>query len=217
MRTTAPLLLALLAAPLLPAADAPTRIIVSPLCAATESWNQDGKMDDYIGEWLCGCDPLAWGQVAVYHALNHGIPYGSWEPHEVSGEVTIVNGEKVTRLPRSSMYLEPYDWVAVRDRVEATRENGEKENPVARLMYDFGIIGGAAYASGATMATVDQEGFKDYFGFEDGYCYTRPSPYWNLPEGFDWDDMLHRILRVSLQVGRPFARGFTRRLPMAAI
>lgn len=210
MRTTAPLLFALLAAPLLPAADAPTRIIVSPLCAATESWNQDDKMDDYIGGWLCGCDPLAWGQVAVYHALNHGIPYGSWEPPEVPGEIVdyykgvTVNG---TVEMRSSMYLEPYDWVAVRDRVEVKRPNGEQENPVARLMYDFGILGGAQYTKGATMATVDQEGFKDYFDFEDGYCYTRPSPNWNMPEGFDWDDMLHRILRVSLQVGAPLCTG----------
>ena len=205
MRTTAPLLFALLAAPLLPAADAPTRIIVSPLCAATESWNQDGKMDDYIGGWLCGCDPLAWGQVAVYHALNHGVPSASFVPHQVENDV-VVGGKKEAR---QSLWLEPYDWVAVRDRTEATRKNGEKENPVARLMYDFGIIGGGTYAQGATMATVDQEGFKGYFGFEDGYCYTRPSPDWimHMPEGFDWDDMLHRILRVSLQVGAPLCTG----------
>ena len=203
MRTTAPLLLALLAAPLLPAADAPTRVIVSPLCAATESWNQDGKMDDYIGGWLCGCDPLAWGQVAVYHALNHGVPSASFVPPQVENTV-IVGGKEEAR---QSLWLEPYDWAAVRDRTEAKRENGETENPVARLMYDFGTIGGGTYASGATMATVDQEGFKAYFDFEDGYCYTRPSPYWNLPEGFDWDDMLHRILRVSLQVGAPLCTG----------
>ena len=160
-------------------------------------------MDDYIGGWLCGCDPLAWGQVAVYHALNRGVPSASFVPPQVENEV-VVGGKKEVR---QSLWLEPYDWVAVRDRAEATRKNGEKENPVARLMYDFGTIGGGTYASGATMATVDQEGFKDYFGFEDGYCYTRPSPYWNLPEGFDWDDMLHRILRVSLQVGAPLCTG----------
>lgn len=203
MKTSVSLLFAFGTCASLWAASAPERIIVSPLCDATKSWDQDDKMDDYIGGWLCGCDPLAWGQVAVYHALNHGVPSGTWKPPAVSGEVT-VNGKKVTR---SSKYQEPYDWAAVRDRTEAKRKNGETENPVARLMYDFGIIGGAAYASGATMATVDQEGFKDYFGFEDGYCYTRPSPYWNLPEGFDWDDMLHRILRVSLQVGAPLCTG----------
>ena len=162
-------------------------------------------MDDYIGGWLCGCDPLAWGQVAVYHALNHGVPSASFVPPQVENKV-VVGGKEETR---KSLRREPYDWVAVRDRTEATRKNGETENPVARLMYDFGIIGGGTYAQGATMATVDQEGFKDYFGFEDGYCYTRPSPDWimHMPEGFDWDDMLHRILRVSLQVGAPLCTG----------
>lgn len=204
MKTSVSLLFAFGTCASLWAASAPERVIVSPLCAATESWNQDGKMDDYIGEgWLCGCDPLAWGQIAVYHALNHGIPSASFVPPQVENTV-IVNGKEEAR---QSLRLEPYDWVAVRDRTEATRENGETENPVARLMYDFGIIGGATYASGATMATVSPKGFKDYFDFEDGYCYTRPSPYWNLPEGFDWDDMLHRILRVSLQVGAPLCTG----------
>lgn len=203
MKTSVSLLFAFGTCASLWAASAPERVIVSPLCAATESWNQDGKMDDYIGGWLCGCDPLAWGQVAVYHALNHGVPSASFVPPQVENTV-IVGGKKEER---QSLWLEPYDWVAVRDRTEATRKNGEKENPVARLMYDFGTIGGGTYAQGATMATVDQEGFKDYFGFEDGYCYTRPSPYWNLPEGFDWDDMLHRILRVSLQVGAPLCTG----------
>lgn len=203
MKTSVSLLFAFGVGASLWAASAPERVIVSPLCAATESWDQDGKMDDYIGEWLCGCDPLAWGQVAVYHALNHGVPSASFVPPQVKNTVVVGGKEE----PRQSLWREPYDWVAVRDRTEATRENGEKENPVARLMYDFGIIGGGTYAQGATMATVDQEGFKAYFDFEDGYCYTRPSPYWNLPEGFDWDDMLHRILRVSLQVGAPLCTG----------
>lgn len=203
MKTSVSLLFAFGTCASLWAASAPERVIVSPLCAATESWNQDGKMDDYIGEWLCGCDPLAWGQVAVYHALNHGVPSASFVPPLVKNTV-IVGGKEEAR---QTLRREPYDWVAVRDRTEATRENGEKENPVARLMYDFGIIGGATYAQGATMATVSPKGFKDYFDFEDGYCYTRPSPYWNLPEGFDWDDMLHRILRVSLQVGAPLCTG----------
>lgn len=203
MKTSVSLLFAFGVGASLWAASAPERVIVSPLCAATESWNQDDKMDDYIGGWLCGCDPLAWGQVAVYHALNHGVPSASFVPPLVENTV-VVGGKKETR---KSLRREPYDWVAVRDRTEATRENGETENPVARLMYDFGIIGGATYAQGATMATVSPKGFKDYFDFEDGYCYTRPSPYWNLPEGFDWDDMLHRILRVSLQVGAPLCTG----------
>lgn len=203
MKTSVSLLFAFGACASLWAASAPERIIVSPLCDATKSWNQDAKMDDYIGGWLCGCDPLAWGQVAVYHALNRGVPSASFVPPLVENTV-IVGGKEEAR---QSLWREPYDWVAVRDRTEATRKNGETENPVARLMYDFGTIGGGTYASGATMATVDQEGFKDYFGFEDGYCYTRPSPYWNLPEGFDWDDMLHRILRVSLQVGAPLCTG----------
>ena len=201
MKTSVSLLFAFGSCASLWAASAPERIIVSPLCDATKSWNQDDKMDDYIGGWLCGCDPLAWGQVAVYHALNHGVPSASFVPPQVENTV-IVGGKEEAR---QSLWLEPYDWAAVRDRTEAKRENGETENPVARLMYDFGTIGGGTYASGATMAT--QEGFKAYFDFEDGYCYTRPSPYWNLPEGFDWDDMLHRILRVSLQVGAPLCTG----------
>lgn len=203
MKTSVSLLFAFGTCASLWAASAPERIIVSPLCDATKSWDQDDKMDDYIGGWLCGCDPLAWGQVAVYHALNHGVPSASFVPPQVENTV-IVGGKEEAR---QSLWLEPYDWAAVRDRTEAKRENGETENPVARLMYDFGTIGGGTYASGATMATVDQEGFKAYFDFEDGYCYTRPSPYWNLPEGFDWDDMLHRILRVSLQVGAPLCTG----------
>lgn len=191
------------------AADTPARIFVSPLCAPTESWNQDAKMGTYIDGMVCGCDPLAWGQILVYHALNHGAPSATWAPPEIAdiepalGWVE-VNGEKVHR---TSLSREPFDWVAVRDRVWSTRADGERENPVARLMYDFGTIGGAAYTPGNTAGTVGGAQFIAYTGFPSQYRYEAPSLYWTELQAL-WPDLLRRVLRCSLQVGAPLGAAF---------
>lgn len=196
------------------AAGAPARLLVAPLCAPTESWNQDGKMATYLGTgWVCGCDPLAWGQIAVYHALNHGAPAATFVPPDLdwfnnTNGCTVVEIDKDgkrTTLARHSLRRDPYDWVAVRDRKWVTLPDGKEENPVARLMYDFGAIGNATYSPGATMGTVDQNGFKWYFGFADGYHYTVPREYGE--ETTYWRDMLKRILRVCLQVRAPLGAG----------
>ena len=89
MKRIASLFLLLLAAPL-PAAQQnnawrPVHTIMEPVCQATD-WNQTDALNAYVGarefEYKgqtykgipgspCGCDPLAWGQIVTYHALNH--------------------------------------------------------------------------------------------------------------------------------------------------
>ena len=179
-------------------AAGPTQILAGPFCDATKAWDQDEVMNKYTGGAFCGCDPLAWGQIATFHALNHGVPSATFHPPKVSGTVILPDD---TEKERASLRTDPYDWVAVRDRTMVKLTDGTEERPVARLMYDFGIIGGARYANDMTLATVNEDRFREYFEFQDGYRYpVLRNNGATLPE---WKDMLHRMLRVSLQVGAP--------------
>ena len=216
MKRIASLFLLLLAAPL-PAAQQnnawrPVHTIMEPVCQATD-WNQTDALNAYVGakEFKykgqtykgipgspCGCDPLAWGQIVTYHALNHGAPSATWEPPDITEDSSYVqyNGARVERTPLTG----PFDWAAVRDKHVL-----EEDIPVARLMWNLGILGHTEYrADGGAAGSVRKE-FIKYFGFAEGYCYTTPRPGGVVADY--WEDMLHRILRVSLQVGAPLGTG----------
>ena len=107
--------------------DTPDFEIVAPRCAATD-WDQVDELNAYVGkkdlsgyvdgagrsgfdDAVCGCDPLAWGQVLVYHALNHGVPAQGWEPEPFEGSV----GYGSEDVPRAS-WPGTYDWEAVRGK-----------------------------------------------------------------------------------------------------
>ena len=216
MKRIASLFLLLLAAPL-PAAQQnnawrPVHTIMEPVCQATD-WNQTDALNAYVGakEFKykgqtykgipgspCGCDPLAWGQIVTYHALNHGAPSATWEPPDITEDSSYVqnNGARVERTPLTG----PFDWAAVRDK-RALKE----DIPVARLMWNLGILGHTEYAADGGAAGSVRKEFIKYFGFAEGYCYTTPKPGGVVADY--WEDMLHRILRVSLQVGAPLGTG----------
>lgn len=214
MKRIAPLFLLLLAAPL-PAAQQnnawrPVHTIMEPVCQATD-WNQTDALNAYVGASefkykgqtykgipgsVCGCDPLAWGQIVTYHALNHGAPSATWEPPAITESYVQNKGERVERTPLTG----PFDWAAVRDK-RALKE----DIPVARLMWNLGILGHTEYAADGGAAGSVRKEFIKYFGFAEGYCYTTPKPGGVVADY--WEDMLHRILRVSLQVGAPLGTG----------
>ena len=214
MKRIASLFLLLLAAPL-PAAQQnnawrPVHTIMEPVCQATD-WNQTDALNAYVGvsEFKykgqtyngipgspCGCDPLAWGQIVTYHALNHGAPSATWEPPAITDPYVQKNGARVERTPLTG----PFDWAAVRDK-RALKE----DIPVARLMWNLGILGHTEYAADGGAAGSVRKEFIKYFGFAEGYCYTKPKPGGVVADY--WEDMLHRILRVSLQVGAPLGTG----------
>ena len=214
MKRIASLFLLLLAAPL-PAAQQnnawrPVHTIMEPVCQATD-WNQTDALNAYVGakEFKykgqtykgipgspCGCDPLAWGQIVTYHALNHGAPSATWEPPAITDPYVQKNGARVDRTPLTG----PFDWAAVRDK-----RTLEEDIPVARLMWNLGILGHTEYAADGGAAGSVRKEFIKYFGFAEGYCYTKPKPGGVVADY--WEDMLHRILRVSLQVGAPLGTG----------
>ena len=193
--------------------DAPDFEIVAPRCAATD-WDQAAELNAYVGKKdlsgyvggavrsgfdgaVCGCDPLAWGQVLVYHALNHGVPAQGWEPEPFKGSV----GYGAEDVPRTS-WPGAYDWVAVRDKKTLDAEGGLKDIPVARLMWNLGLLGQVNYQSKLGAAgRITVEGFKAYCGFADGAKYNKirrdgvTVPY--------WPDLMRRFLRVGAQVEAP--------------
>lgn len=193
--------------------DAPDFEIVEPRCAATD-WNQTDELNAYVGHKVlrgyvdgagrsgfdravCGCDPLAWGQVLVYHALNHGVPAQGWEPTPFEGSV----GYGSEDVPRAS-WPGAYDWAAVRDKLTLDAEGGLKDIPVARLMWNLGLLGKVDYQSALGAAgRITVEGFKAYCGFADGAKYSTDRrnnavvPY--------WPDLMRRFLRVGAQAEAP--------------
>ena len=188
--------------------DAPDFVIVAPRCAATD-WDQAGALNAYVGNKdlsgyvdgagrsgfdgaVCGCDPLAWGQVLVYHALSHGVPAQGWEP---------AVGYGAEDVPRAS-WPGAYDWAAVRDKQTLDAEDGLKDIPVARLMWNLGLLGKVDYQSALGAAgSINVEGFKAYCGFADGAKYSTDRrnnavvPY--------WPDLMRRFLRVGAQAEAP--------------
>lgn len=193
--------------------DAPDFVIVAPRCAATD-WDQAGALNAYVGNKdlsgyvdgagrsgfdgaVCGCDPLAWGQVLVYHALSHGVPAQGWEPEPFEGAV----GYGAEDVPRAS-WPGAYDWAAVRDKQTLDAEDGLKDIPVARLMWNLGLLGKVDYQSALGAAgSINVEGFKAYCGFADGAKYSTDRrnnavvPY--------WPDLMRRFLRVGAQAEAP--------------
>ena len=202
--------------------DTPDFVIVAPRCAATD-WNQTDELNAYVGNKdlsgyvghkdlsgyvdgavrsgfdgaVCGCDPLAWGQVLVYHALNHGVPAQGWEPTPFEGSV----GYGSEDVPRAS-WPGAYDWAAVRDKQTLDAEDGLKDIPVARLMWNLGLLGKVNYQSALGAAgTIKVEDFKAYCGFADGAKYSTDRrnnavvPY--------WPDLMRRFLRVGAQAEAP--------------
>lgn len=188
----------------------PAWTAIEPLCAATD-WDQEGALNAYFGYEsegkikydACGCDPLAWGQVVVYHALNHGFPAAGWEPTPVTATVNFL-GVDISRTTMSG----PYDWEAIRDKVwEKDGEGKTLSCPVGRLMWDLGIIGNAKYAYDTLATCWSYDSTSDatiytYFNYAGkGYRYTAPvvnevqQPYWR--------EMLRTLLRTSLQAGAP--------------
>ena len=193
--------------------DAPDFVIVAPRCEATD-WNQTAELNAYVGKKdlsgyvggagrsgfdgaVCGCDPLAWGQVLVYHALNHGVPKQGWEPTPFEGSV----GYGLEDVPRAS-WPGTYDWEAVRDKQTLGAEGKPQDIPVARLMWNLGLLGKVNYQSKLGAAgTIRVEDFKAYCGFADGAMYSKirrngvTVPY--------WPDLMRRLLRVGAQVEAP--------------
>lgn len=193
--------------------DAPDFAIVAPRCAATD-WNQTAELNAYVGNKdlsgyvggagrsgidgaVCGCDPLAWGQVLVYHALSHGVPAQGWEPEPFEGAV----GYGAEDVPRAS-WPGAYDWAAVRDKRTLDAADDLKDIPVARLMWNLGLLGKVNYQSALGAAgTIKVEDFKAYCGFADGAMYSKIQrsgamvPY--------WPDLMRRLLRVGAQAEAP--------------
>ena len=181
----------------------PAWTAIEPLCAATD-WDQEGALNSYINidkddNYACGCDPLAWGQVVAYYALNHGFPAAGWEPTPVTRRVYFGENDQ-TGTERTTM-SGPYDWEAIRDKVwEKDGEGKTLSCPVGRLMWDLGVIGASRY--GFNTFTTIWPHVCTYFGYASaGYRYTEPvvnevlQPYWR--------EMLRTLLRTSLQAGAP--------------
>lgn len=188
-----------------PNAWRPAITLMEPVCQATD-WNQTGALNTHIGMgkgYVCGCDPLAWGQVVTYHALNHGFPHRFWVPTPVTATVSFAEGTPPYPTAERTTMVGPYDWASIRDKaVEEDAPTGETFSHAGRLMWDLGVLGRTQYGSGGTQGTVRPEDVAAYFGYRNqGYGYTAPgdAPYWR--------GMLRRILRTSLQTEAPLCNG----------
>lgn len=184
----------------------PKYTVIEPVCQAT-NWNQDGALNTHVKldkDYKCGCDPLAWGQILTYHALNHNFPAPDWEPKPVKATVGLKSGTSNTYEERTTMSGK-YDWEKIRDQVEEKDANGEVFSHAGRLMWDLGVLGRTQYGlTSGSAGTVKLEDIRDYFHYENmGYLYTAPVvdkillPYWR--------EMLRTFLRTSLQAGAPLA------------
>lgn len=179
--------------------------LVEPMCEAT-AWVQEGALNSCVAvdkdgnaaNIACGCDPLAWGQIFTYHALNHGFPAAGWTPTPVTDYIRYAT-DLGTYIARTTM-SGPYDWEKIRDQTAVTDADGKTTYPVGRLMWDLGILGRAVYAYD-TKATVGTHGIE-YFGYAGrGHSFTGPLVNADLQP--DWKEMLRTILRTSLQAQAP--------------
>lgn len=221
----------------------PARILIAPFCQLTD-WNQDGELNRYVdvkssisepgtdigSGRLCGCDPLAWGQIAVYHALKHGFPEKDWIPPNISNpsappsavnegaaDITdTVGGAHVQLGAGGRTWIEPrstmpgaYDWEAVAQKKTLTDADGKViDSPVGRLMWNLGIIGHTLYVPGSSSGTIYNYRFQAYFGNEGcGYQYSlylkRPTTSEGAtvdPEGWE---KLYAMLRCTLAAEAP--------------
>lgn len=180
-------------------AETPSTIVVEPLCKATEAWNQTGALNASIHMdmgYPCGCDPLAWGQIATYHGLN-GYPTTDWVPTTVTQKVYLYYADgSLWKEDERTTSGEAYDW-------EDARDQGDT---VSRLMYDFGIIGHTAYTPGGTMGTLGRKGISSYLNYKGvGWCYTKPiyNDGTNQVLQSDWSTVVEALVRGSLHAGAP--------------
>jgi hypothetical protein len=190
---------ALLSYPLFAQGPAPELIIVAPLCKATEAWNQTGPMNANVHQemnLLCGCDPLAWGQVITYHGLN-GAPAADWTFTPQTYPVCIYNADgSLLRMEHRTTSAIAYNWEDVRD-----------QGPDAgRLMYDLGVLARTAYRPNLASGTFHRSIAKSYFGYKSqGWCYT--FPLYSVGEKMcvqpDWESVILPQVRASLQAGAP--------------
>ena len=174
-------------------------VIVSPLCAETQSWNQNS--DFWLsfpdrGSAPCGCDPLAWGQIATYHGLVTKHPLSGWAPKVVTETVYYGTQDLSGAIERSTSG-QAYDWANVKG----------KGDDAKRIVTDLGIVGRSFYTSTGTMGTVSNIRFAEYFDYANGGEGCRfgkpvcPSSPTGLQE--DWPQMAEGLLRGSLHGGAP--------------
>lgn len=191
----------LLTAPMLCAALHPEVIAVHPLCAPTDAWNQSGRLNELTGT-LCGCNPLAWGQVVTYHGLVTGFPKAGWQPEPVTDFVQMMKDGQVQQIYRTTT-AGGYDW----------KEVSDQGHDAARLMWDLGILGHTLYGDTAAAGTVTAGRVTDYFGYKGkGWIYTLPL-YWKTPSSQiveeSWPELAERLMRGTLHAGAPSVVGIT--------
>lgn len=183
------------------AALKPEVIVVHPLCAPTEAWNQTGRLNELTKD-LCGCNPLAWGQVLTYHGLVTGFPKADWKPKQVTDFVQIPDGTHVKQVYRTTT-PGGYNWKDVSDLGP----------DAARLMWDLGILGHTLYTETATSGTVTSDRVVSYFDYKGkGWIYTLPL-YWKTPNSQiveeTWPNLAERLMRGTLHAGAPSVVGIT--------
>ncbi len=184
----------------------PKYTVIEPVCQATD-WNQTGALNTYVAlgkGYVCGCDPLAWGQILTYHALNHNFPAPDWEPTPYTADVYCYFNGNNTKETRTTMSGK-YDWEKIRDKIEEKDAKGEVFSHAGRLMWDLGVLGRTQYGiTSGSAGTVKLEDIRDYFQYKNmGYIYTAPKPGGKLLSY--WQEMLRTFLRTSLQAGAPLA------------
>lgn len=194
------LLMVLIALPLSAALE-PEVIAVHPLCAPTDGWNQSGRLNELTGT-LCGCNPLAWGQVITYHGLVTGFPGAGWQPKPVTDFVQMEQDGQVQQVWRTTT-PGAYDW----------KEVSDQGYDAARLMWDLGILGHTLYADTAASGTVTSGRVMDYFGYKGkGWIYTLPL-YWKTLHTQiveeSWPELAERLMRGTLHAGAPSVVGIT--------
>lgn len=188
-------------------AQTPMVVVVEPLCNATVSWNQTGALNAKIVvddmNYVCGCDPLAWGQIATYHGLKTGFPASDWKPTLLTDTVYLYNktNGSLTSEKRTTS-SKAYDW----------KDAAEQGETAGQLMYDLGVVGRAYYYPGSTLATLGRTGFANYFGYKGvGWCYTIPIN--GTEDGqvlqSDWAKVSEALLRGSLAAGAPIEVSIT--------
>lgn len=178
-------------------AATPSVVVVEPLCKATEAWNQTGNLNAYVDlgmNYPCGCDMLAWGQIATYHGLVTGYPAKGWKPTPTTGEVTLWQGntQLINKEIRTTLPGE-YNWTDIRDQGKG----------VSRLMRDLGVLGKTAYRPGATSGTLGNVGFAKYFDYA-GSGYKMSLPY-SGNGALPFPQVIIPSIRGSLQAGAPVA------------
>lgn len=171
----------------------PAVVIIEPMCAPTAAWNQAGKLNEMV-KGFCGCDPLAWGQVVTYHALETNHPSKTWQPTPVTDFVQFPGNVTETRTTTAG----GYNWENVRD---------QKGDDAARLMWDLGILGHTLYTDVGASGTVGNTSIADYFDYQGkGWTYTLPF-YWkdNATRQVEetWVDVAERLVRGSLHAKAP--------------